>query len=192
MTPCKDDSDFMPDAAQDVWCEFRDAWPSAEACQQAGCHHYEETIGDNVEDRCWCEEAEPCGRLGGTFFTRTCGEMANDWSFEHRVLQDAQASGTCDGATFPWGEPLDGWLRHHAEKCCASFPATLCNPEARVRTVCASQEDFMPDASAQEYCDYRGQEPQHEACEAAGFCHCHREDACEFFGGSFERVTCME
>lgn len=187
MTPCKDDADFDPEATLHEWCEMS-TQPSQELCEEARCNFW----ADEWNSGCHCDNEASCTSVNGTYKTQTCSSEANNWDGNiHAVLQDAHEAGTCDNQTFEWGESIPDWLRWKAEKCCRSYPATLCEPDAKTMHPCVSDEDYMPEAAVHEWCDYGSiVEPSHETCEDAGFCHCHKPDACAHFGGQPRSETC--
>jgi len=187
MTPCKDDTDFDAEATLHEWCEFTQQ-PHQELCEQSGCSYW----SDEWSQNCHCGREASCTTAGGTFRSNTCADDIGNWNGDiHAVLQEAHEAGTCEGRSTPWDESLPNFLRWPAQKCCRSYPATLCEPEAKIMHPCINDYDFMPENSLHEWCDYGSAlEPSHETCEDAGFCHCHKPDACAHFGGQPHTETC--
>jgi len=187
MTPCKDDADFDGEAALHEWCEMGTK-PTREMCEDARCSYW----SDEWNEECHCDNEAGCTQVYGTYRRQTCANEVHDWDGGiHASLQEAQDAGTCENQSLDWGETLPDFLRWPAEKCCRSYPATLCEPDAKIMHPCIHDEDFKPEANMNEWCDYGSiVEPAHETCEDAGFCHCHKPDACAHFGGQVRGETC--
>ncbi|CAE7883434.1 unnamed protein product, partial [Symbiodinium microadriaticum] len=97
----------------------------------------------------------------------TCMDWLQQWWSEYWALKNASAAGSCSGMDLPWGESLQDWVTHPAKQCCASFPATICDKDAKFMTPCKVAADFMPEQELYSYCDF---EPKLDnvTCEATG------------------------
>ena len=145
MTPCKDEADFMPAQPLHEWCDFHGSYPDEDTCRAHGCNAY--------SDGCSCDTSEKCLAVGAEWKVSTCETDIGHWSPEqHRALQEARQNGTC-GVHTMFGD-LTGMINYPAEKCCASFPATLCDPTARLMTPCKDDADYTPDKEMWAHCDF--------------------------------------
>jgi len=192
VTPCKATSDLKADEVLHSWCEIPGSPPPKAPCEAAGCSHSEWESDGIIEMSCHCETQAACESLKGKFQQRTCGQEVDGYDFQTRKALQDLGNGTCAEAWMPWGEAAVDWVRGQADRCCESFPATVCNPEAELQTPCASSEAFNSTAVIHEWCQYNGIEPAYEVCEDLGFCHCHTKAACEHFKGTFHTETCGE
>jgi len=187
MTPCKDDGDFLPANSLHEWCHFHDN-PGVATCTEHGCRL------DGSE--CHCTSRDSCEAVGAKWEVLTCGDGLEHWEpAKHRVLQEAFEKGVC-GVDPAYGSLADliGW---EAEKCCQSFPATLCHQDAKEMTPCKSPSDFQPDTVVSSYCDFHdGVMPNETACISHGcsggdgWCHCENKGSCEALGGYWDMRTC--
>lgn len=195
-TPCVDQGDFDPDAVANQWCNLRHANPSKDACKEEGCHTWDE----NGVTRCHCEEEDACKTLGGKFNKQTCGQELNHWDEGGVSLRKAKKKGTCDKVRTSWGESLERASKHLAQKCCKSFPRSLCNPEGTIPHPCTSQDQFDPDATMNEWCHLTKHDKK--KCDEAkcqfwpgelenGHCYCSDEDSCKKAKGKWKRHSCL-
>lgn len=200
FTPCGTEDDFDEDAIAHTWCDFGRKHPSPVECRASGCHTYDE----NGEPRCHCQDEAGCKVLGGEFHTQNCGHEILHWDEGGRSFKEAKKKGSCDGVHTSWGEPMERASRWLAQKCCKSFPKSICNPEGTVNHVCATEDDFDPDADLHGWCDFNGLPPGQEECAAKGcyphshdgndHCHCGTESACSAgkTKGVFKTTKCGE
>jgi hypothetical protein len=190
---CMAETDFKESAVLHAWCEFHGVHISKETCAASGCSPWEHEFEGIIEEGCYCEAKEPCENLNGTYYQETCGESASHYDVDTRSLLQQFSEGTsCDSSWMSWGELASNWVKGQADRCCESFPKTVCDPSAELLTPCVSSDDFNSSAVIHEWCDYFGSEPSYEECEDLGFCHCHTERACTHFGGKFHQETCGE
>ncbi|CAE7797059.1 unnamed protein product [Symbiodinium sp. CCMP2592] len=202
MTPCKDDADFQPDRPFAEWCEFHGHPPQTDACHAHGCS----THGDG----CDCHAKANCEAAGGTWKVETCGMEIQNWEPAfHIALQEADSLGSC--AAHSYGD-LPSLVQHPAEKCCASYPATLCDNSARKMTPCADEDDFDSDKVAVlryyavrswfvvmwSWCHIEGPvnatlcNAQADCYGGDGWCHCEAQASCEAMGGTWNAQTCAK
>jgi len=184
LTPCADTDDMMSDVVLHQHCDFGRPMLNRTACLAARCRFHDH----DAHSSCDCPTQASCEQAGGTFRSRTCGaEFREMWD---RGLSRAIEQRDCTGVTMDWGEDVSQWVVHAAERCCSSFPASICNPNATVMHPCASEAAFNASAVMDQWCDYYGHDPDRQDCERAGFCDCHKRDACEHFGGIYHERVC--
>jgi hypothetical protein len=125
MYPCAADVDFMPENFLHGWCDFHGMSPTAESCQSAGCHSWDDPHSPTGSG-CHCEDEAGCSMTGGTYQGRTCNDEMAEYTDMRHALSAAKETGTCEGVTMPWEEKLEDALHWLAEKCCSTFPLTAC------------------------------------------------------------------
>jgi len=188
-TICATYDDFLPDTQRQGQCEFETV-PTGENCWEQGCHP--------SGDQCYCYKQEPCESLGGRFEGPTCQSELSDW--QTVAMLEVEVSGTCENVTTSWGSPLARNMNYLAGTCCANYPATVCNPEAKFVSPCKNDDDFMPDAFMFGWCDFF-ETPDQQPCEAAGCtfnngsswtsCSCDTQTTCEAADGRYDGRTCQ-
>ena len=177
MTPCKDEADFLPGNMLHEWCDFQGTVP--EACGTTpGCH--------SGEHHCHCDTKEGCMALGGIWTQRTCGAEVGDWDVKYHLSVQEAALGSCDDVDMH-GQPLTSHLRYPAQRCCASYPASICDPTAKKMTPCKDEADFMPASVLNEWC-HMSTEEQRQACVGHGSCDTAAK--CEAAGATWTVHTC--
>eukprot|EP00439_Symbiodinium_sp_Y106_P026096 s1469_g3.t1 len=187
MTPCKDEADFMPSNPLHQWCELHGASVDSDTCTAHGCTSH--------NGHCHCDSQSSCDGVGGTWKVTTCDMEMGYWEpAKHKALQEAYENGTC-GVDSTYGD-LVSMIDYPARQCCASFPATLCDPTAKKMTPCKDEADFMPSNVVHEYCDLHGSSVDSDTCTAHGcrsnhgHCHCDSQPSCEGVGGTWQVTTC--
>lgn len=193
VTVCKNKQDLDAEAIAHEGCEFN-GYVSSEACEQAGCHHWEdEGFDGTVNEGCHCEDRSACEHLNGTYFAETCGQQESSYDLQTRkALQRVDKGESCDEIYMPWEEPASQFVRDKADNCCKSYPKSVCDRNATLPTPCKSDEDFNSSAFAEEHCDYHGAGPEEQECEELGFEHCDTKQACDHYGGHYIQHTCAE
>ncbi|CAE7287511.1 unnamed protein product [Symbiodinium necroappetens] len=186
MTPCKDEADFMPSNVLHEWCEFHGTVP--ETCGTTkGCHA--------GEGWCHCDNSEACTAAGGAWNQRTCDAAVQEWDSEKHLAVQSAATGSCEDVDWH-GQPMSVALQHESSKCCASYPASVCDPTAKKMTPCKDEADFMPSNVVHEYCELHGASVDSDTCTAHGcrsnhgHCHCDSQPGCEGVGGTWKVTSC--
>lgn len=194
MTPCKDEQDFLKDKElPGGFCDFRSVPPATDVCT---AHQCTESGGG-----CHCHERAPCEALGGTWKPYTCSDEVAAWGSEAmKALQDAdEGKAQCPDLTM-LGQAVQDAIAYTAQKCCASFPATVCDKTAKKMTPCQHTSDFLPDQVIWAYChvDYQFT-PNATVCNAQTdcqgdehWCHCWSETGCAAVGGTWMEQTCRK
>ncbi|CAE7173532.1 unnamed protein product [Symbiodinium microadriaticum] len=187
MTPCKDEADFLPGNILEEWCKFHGTVPETCATTK-GCHA--------GEGWCYCDNHEACTALGGALNQQTCDMGVQEWEpAKHKALQEAYENGAC-GVDSKYGD-LVMMIDHPARQCCASFPASVCNPTAKKMTPCKDEADFIPTNVLHEWCEVNPS-PNASTCASHGchgdgsYCHCSSHSSCASLGGSWKTSTCAE
>ncbi|CAJ1437037.1 unnamed protein product [Effrenium voratum] len=194
MTPCKDEGDFKPSTVMHAHCDFKSTFPEASVCNaQPGCSGW--------ENHCYCQTEEGCRALGATWTAHTCQDEQMQWDVSmHQVLQEAAAAGSCDGLDM-WGQALSSAISYAAQTCCASTPATVCDPTAKSMTPCSSADTFTKDKVMYAWCDLYSSTttPEASVCNAqegcygdVGWCHCEQQSGCEALNGTWTAWTCAQ
>ena len=186
MTPCKDEADFLPGNFLHEWCEFHGTVPETCATTK-GCHA--------GEGWCHCDNSEACTAAGGAWKQWTCDAAVQEWDSEKHLAVQSAATGSCEDVDWH-GQPMSVALQHESSKCCASYPAFVCDPTAKKMTPCKDEADFMPSNVVHEYCELHGVSVDSDTCTAHGcrsnhgHCHCDSQPGCEGVGGTWKVTSC--
>ncbi|CAE7306963.1 ispH [Symbiodinium sp. CCMP2456] len=195
MAPiCKDAADFLPEREMWAYCDFYGhgaVLPDETTCNdQEGCY--------GGTGWCHCEGREGCLAVGGYWFAQTCTMEVEMFSQEQReMLHMADSTGSCLDLEANGMKAADivSWP---ATKCCASFPATICDKDLTPQTPCMHDEDFEHNKSMWAWCDTYEAAPSEHECNSKGcegnewHCHCETKEGCLAVGGRWEEYQCWQ
>ena len=147
----------------------------------------------------WCqsnssqhaETREACRRLGGNWTKYTCAEHVKYFDAQmHKALNQAHDTDTCAGVDV-YGQPLLDHIRWPAQKCCSSYPASVCDKHAVKMDPCKSKEDFLAHHTMHQWCHF-DHPPRPEDCShhCGSDCHCASRGPCEALNGTWKEETC--
>lgn len=99
-------------------------------------------------------------------------------------------------------QPLSTAVDMVARPCCTNFPATFCDPDAKLMKPCVTDEDFDGSKVLSGWCRMPKETPKPDQCRKAGCrawqrgsrygCYCQGETACLQVGGSYNKHTCAD
>jgi hypothetical protein len=192
-------------------CSFSKQLKQSECPRSSGCYW------SRWSKACLCYREHGCRQLGGTWFQPTCATVSAVW--ERAALDKANEAGSCDGiqtnGTNPYNEgggsatgrpgrpqPLSKAIDMVARVCCTNFPATFCDPDAKLMKPCVNDEDFDGSKVLSGWCRMPKETPKPDQCRKAGCrawqrgsrygCYCQGETACLQVGGSYNKHTCAD
>jgi hypothetical protein len=191
-------------------CSFSKQLKQSECPRSSGCHW------SRWFKACLCYREHGCRQLGGTWFQPTCATVSAVW--ERAALDKANEAGSCDGiqtnGTNPYEgggsatgrpgrpQPLSKAIDMVARVCCTNFPATFCDPDAKLMKPCVNDEDFDGSKVLSGWCRMPKETPKPDKCRKASCrawqrgsrygCYCQGETACLQVGGSYNKHTCAD
>mmetsp|Transcript_33401 Transcript_33401/g.77712 ORF Transcript_33401/g.77712 Transcript_33401/m.77712 type:complete len:321 (+) Transcript_33401:59-1021(+) len=191
---CKDAADFLPEREMWAYCDFYGngaVLPDEATCNaQDGCY--------GGSGWCHCEGKEGCLAVGGYWLAQTCTMEVEMFSQEQReMLHLADSSGTCLDLEAN-GMRASDVVSWPATKCCASFPATVCDKDLTPQTPCLHNEDFEHNKTMWSWCDTYQAAPSVDECNSNGcegnewHCHCETKESCLAVGGRWSEYQCWQ
>lgn len=194
-------------------CSFS-VQPEQSDCQRSGCYY------SRNNNACMCWNEHGCQQAGGKWFQPTCATVSTAW--ERAALDAANDARSCDdimttgtnphqtgaGSGFGSGpgalhpQPLSQAIDMVARTCCTNFPASFCDPDAKLMKPCVSDDDFDGSKVLSGWCQMPSKTPKPDECREAGCrawehgssygCYCQGEGACTEVGGSYNKHTCAD
>lgn len=192
-------------------CSFSKQLKRSDCPRSSGCYW------SGRDKACFCHREQSCQQLGGTWFQPTCATVSAVW--ERAALDKANDAGSCDSiltnGTNPYHtgggsamgrpgrpQPLSTAVDMVARPCCTNFPATFCDPDAKLMKPCVTDEDFDGSKVLSGWCRMPKETPKPDQCRKAGCrawqrgsrygCYCQGETACLQVGGSYNKHTCAD
>jgi len=193
-------------------CSFSKQLKQSDCPRSSGCYW------SRRNKACFCHREQSCQQLAGTWFQPTCATVSAAW--ERAALDIANDAGSCDsiltngtnpynqgGSTMGRGrpqrpQPLSKAIDMVARVCCTNFPATFCDPDAKLMKPCVNDEDFDGSKELSGWCRMPKETPKPDQCRKARCrawrqgsrygCHCRGETACLQVNGSYNKHTCAD
>jgi len=193
-------------------CSFSKQLKQSDCPRSSGCYW------SRRNKACFCHREQSCQQLAGTWFQPTCATVSAAW--ERAALDKANDAGSCDSiltnGTNPYNQggsatgggrpqrpqPLSKAIDMVARVCCTNFPATFCDPDAKLMKPCVNDEDFDGSKELSGWCRMPKETPKPDQCRKARCrawqrgsrygCHCRGETACLQVNGSYNKHTCAD
>ncbi|CAK9077889.1 Uncharacterized protein SCF082_LOCUS37334, partial [Durusdinium trenchii] len=194
VSMCAAESDFRPQQPISEHCALPGD-PPADSCTAAGC-----TVHGT---HCHCETASGCQAVNGTWHVFTCQSFADGYLTDMHALEAlikvADGQATCE-ETDVHGQNVLDYIAPYVQKCCSSFPKSICDKTAQKMSYCKGPGSFKPNGVLYGYCHLPPAITE-ESCKQpglscgfshSGHCWCEERASCETLGGLWEETTCGE
>jgi len=124
-TPCLESSHFQPQRIWEEKCSGVGGLPIKRYCAERGCF-------DDPYEGCQCRDMSSCAAMGGEWTTSRCSELL-EWMPIFGLTKDSTVdkdtctlNGKWDPNGYAGGASFKSFTNHMAERCCMSYPSTIC------------------------------------------------------------------